>query len=1248
MINDAIAFLPHHCTSACQAKIDVNGEMKFRCRKLNNLEVSTDNTRHTFKRLPNKLSEECVQRLIQIGMAEDIEVEKSGYRKTFKSNLAVFHPKRHIPPTNPNGDLNISPVEGYTFANCRSMQNIQVLTQCGGVNKYVCKYIAKLDEQNYVVVRTDKQKNGCLVNIATFLHNTKVTTTKINEEKSRKDNANHPQGRCISHMEILHQLLKYPEVVTNLRFVTIQTMPIELRTGVKIEKPTTPAEDGADFGTVMDAIRNSIGLSEWRQHTLNEKTVMTDLMTSNISIDKISMFSLRPPELRDIIKTPGMYFRWFHVTTKRISRQKLNEMISIELFESSWVDGLQHKVMVRKRALPEIMQYCESIDIRGIDESLTLMIALFTDINKELQSDVVLNESFRSHIEMNLLDDDESFEHLPCPVYSYIKPTLGPQFLHHVLLSMGQFSTEVDLLMHGDIRECFRYAKLIGPSNDEVALQGYSNALLYRWIEEQLQYFPNALRLLGSWIVIAGNLFDSCIVKNEIPISDMPPVQLSSLFGINDESVLTSFQEAKSCLIDAIFEEIGTQTIEDCHIPSKESLMTASKEEPLDWDPVLSFTKNALQSDDSYEEQKLTITICAEAIDSFLNLDDQTIYNKNIGIRGFPGSGKTWCSLYCAIYAISKGLNVTTTAVLAKRAIQIGGCHWHKLFCLPIDKNLSCHRRAELAIMKLLRDPKRLSRILSLNILFCDEMGQVSAEFLATIDLILRRLRETNIYLGGLLIICTLDHTQIQPIDGRPFLTSSHIIPCFKMVCLKHSVRASSDVQFQRIQEIARYSYKKFENEPNLMEEFIQLCSAHLTFVPNWDNPVITPQTMRLYSKRVPAKDAARHFAQRVRSHVNSNDLRERVADDVEKPRYSHLEWSQASESATNTLEQKLKEPRRLLFFKGAIFECTYNEEDKFSQSQMALLLDLPSASALTNWEKIKILVAPPGLREVDYDPMHSKTHYIENGFKEVKIGVAPERTQTLAFNLQARRKQYGLKHHVSMTIHAAMGDTLMKMATTVSMHDTTFSMWDKGQLIVILSRTKEAKNSIFVGSKQDTLNAFKMLVCRKTQWAEYMEQVLELITMNGESNETFQPRIMTPNAFPYRICDIPLPQCNTGFVYMLISLRIRTFTYIGTTKCLSSRLRAHNAGYGATSTEPTHLRPYALLAYVCGFGGGRTDLRFYIENKWKEKRDDVLGQGSVVDARQLALCANDVISSINATQFGISPSELTLVCLFR
>ena len=99
----------------------------------------------------------------------------------------------------------------------------------------------------------------------------------------------------------------------------------------------------------------------------------------------------------------------------------------------------------------------------------------------------------------------------------------------------------------------------------------------------------------------------------------------------------------------------------------------------------------------------------------------------------------------------------------------------------------------------------------------------------------------------------------------------------------------------------------------------------------------------------------------------------------------------------------------------------------------------------------------------------------------EIEVGPVPERTQYLPGRKQAKRKQYRLKHHVTSTIHAAMGDTLSSMATKISLLNSNFNMWDKGQMIVILSRTKTAKDTIFVGDKNDTLAALKNLLTRKT-----------------------------------------------------------------------------------------------------------------------------------------------------------------------
>ena len=414
-------------------------------------------------------------------------------------------------------------------------------------------------------------------------------------------------------------------------------------------------------------------------------------------------------------------------------------------------------------------------------------------------------------------------------------------------------------------------------------------------------------------------------------------------------------------------------------------------------------------------------------------------------------------------------------------------------------------------------------------------------------------------------------------------------------------------------------NYRRLEEEPELKDEFIQLCSEKFTFVDSWDDSAILPSTMRLYSKKIPARAASCAFVNTVRRQVNENERIEKVADDVEKSRYSHQDWRPASESTTLQLDQKVKEPKTLLFFKGAIFEMTFNVENKFSNTQKGILFDLPNEDDLANWRKIKILKSPIGLKEVVFDPNLTKEEYLQRGFVEITVGTAPDRTQYLTGNKQGKRKQYGLKHHVTSTIHAAMGDTLSTMATEISLSHTNFKMWDKGQMVVILSRTKKAQDSIFVGDKHDTLAALKHLLTRKTQWTDYMDDVLELITVKNPISQEVSPattqtsrRIMNPSSFPYRICDVILPQCNTGYVYMLLSMKDTNYTYIGKTLSIRRRIQEHNSGTGSTSTEPLHLRPYALFAYICGFDSNK-DLLSYIERVWKEKRNRMIRRGEMI-----------------------------------
>ena len=162
-----------------------------------------------------------------------------------------------------------------------------------------------------------------LVTQATFLHNTKISSSKIAEDKARKKNDGKPQGRCISHLEMLHMQLKYPEVITNLDFVKLTTMPLELRGGILITSDVEQ-EDGAYVGCAIDVFRRSLHLNEWRMMSQNQLLIIDDLKLSKLSVDKVTQFSLRPPELLHVFDKLEYYFRWFEIESTKINVNKFD------------------------------------------------------------------------------------------------------------------------------------------------------------------------------------------------------------------------------------------------------------------------------------------------------------------------------------------------------------------------------------------------------------------------------------------------------------------------------------------------------------------------------------------------------------------------------------------------------------------------------------------------------------------------------------------------------------------------------------------------------------------------------------------------------------------------------------------------------------------------------------------------------------------------------------------------------------
>ena len=146
----------------------------------------------------------------------------------------------------------------------------------------------------------------------------------------------------------------------------------------------------------------------------------------------ITVFSLRPPELMNIFDTTRNYFRWIHIEKGAIGGEELKDKLKKNIYKSCFVNCLQQQNYVRLKALPEIKIYIleleERIGQREINVGITKMINFFKRLLKVMDSNEKLSRAdtgFRKFVLEEIIHVNRKEDHLPIPVYSYLKPRLG-------------------------------------------------------------------------------------------------------------------------------------------------------------------------------------------------------------------------------------------------------------------------------------------------------------------------------------------------------------------------------------------------------------------------------------------------------------------------------------------------------------------------------------------------------------------------------------------------------------------------------------------------------------------------------------------------------------------------------------------------------------------------------------------------------------------------------------------------------
>ena len=678
--SEAESYLVHDCKSRrCLMKVANNGTPDdYKCKKKHPVHDSINPLEDDFIPIHYNWTPVCLEILEDCGMykAPTDEFPKGQFLHK------VLQPTRHMGKVTPSTKENLSPVIPELFALNRSQQNVQVMTNTNGVARYVAKYIVKMDAGNRCIIYSDSHTGALLRAEHQFLHNTKISRSAMNEKSAHKKSRarNQPVGRFIAFTEMQQQLLGYNDVTTNINFEVIQSKPLEHRTSTKLSLHKGRLVTPTDVTMALSDAHAMREASCARKMTANQ--VLT-LRGTNAKYDKVSIFGLRPVELLQLFPCIGEYFRWFAIDKKVMTAEDIKKGLDNNVLKCQWIDGLGRRVYLRRNALPEVRSRLASLKRCDINlDSTILKNYLIQMIDNNLAS--------------SLFVSDDGGKDLPIPVFSKVSPEQSSAFLLHLMIMLGEFETELDFRQHNSLKESLAAAKLIPDQglDDEETLQQYCKELLNRIIREVFSVQPITLRKMDIYIVRCKRLLDAVLLDNEIPITDMPPSILTELLNEKQKDLDAEWEDRTSQQLDVILASLP----ESLDIPTKVEIMAATKVSPVDWDPLEVITKSAQQSDLSFREQQACIALAMRAVQNYSRQFDGLTKTKGVLTHGSPGSGKSFVLLAQGLYAMSKGLRVLSTALMAKRSIALGGgYHLHRLFALECKKSGNPKRLAEVS-----------------------------------------------------------------------------------------------------------------------------------------------------------------------------------------------------------------------------------------------------------------------------------------------------------------------------------------------------------------------------------------------------------------------------------------------------------------------------------------------------------------------------------------------------------------------
>ena len=123
-----------------------------------------------------------------------------------------------------------------------------------------------------------------------------------------------------------------------------------------------------------------------------------------------------------------------------------------------------------------------------------------------------------------------------------------------------------------------------------------------------------------------------------------------------------------------------------------------------------------------------------------------------------------------------------TTTLAGEKAAQFGGMHLHRLIPIPVKTSLPVMKQVESTVQRLYHDPLRLTFLKRLDVLVIEEVGMLNSEQWSVLDHTIRFVNNSNVPMGGILVLGNGDPIQLRPPSGPLLWISPILYTNFKLL----------------------------------------------------------------------------------------------------------------------------------------------------------------------------------------------------------------------------------------------------------------------------------------------------------------------------------------------------------------------------------------------------------------------------------------------------------------------------------